>query len=199
MKIHDINSVLAAQLNKTSATHQFKTAKFFEHRLEYLRDYLAEAHEDSDFTIIDPTGRPRSGDYIRRLLAFAVAFGDREAAGQWALVAGRVYSAFSRENGGTERSVASKLNPTSVGLRLGELHNEGVNPQYAQLILMNSYLSAQVLEAWREGVPFEYLAAHLSDVEGRRVGTTDDREAVEFARRNYREGLPLEYALALVA
>lgn len=193
MVVHDINSVLKAQLNKTSATHQFKTAKFFEHRLENLQAYLAEVHENPDFDIFDETGRPRIGEYIRRVLAFAVAFGDREAAGEWAVrVAAPVYPAFSRVSGGSDRSQNVKLNPTAVGHRLGEMHRAGLPADYAQLMLRNSYLSAQVMEAWRDGVPYPYLYAHID-------GSPDARNAVEFARRNFKDGLPLEYALAMAA
>ncbi len=193
MVVHDINSVLKAQLNKTSATHQFKTAKFFEHRLEYLQNYLAEVHENPDFSIFDETGRPRIGNFIRRVLAFAVAFGDREAAGEWAVrVASPVYPAFSLANGGTERSQHETLNPTAVGHRLGDMYRSGLDVMYAQLILRNSYLSHQVTEAWRDGVPYEYLYGHLD-------GARDARNAVEFARRNFKEGLPLEYALAMMS
>lgn len=193
MKIHDINSVLAVQLSKTTAMHQFKTAKFFEHRLENLRDFLADAHNDPDYTILDENGRPHANDYVRRCIAFALAFGDREAAGKWAyFVAGQVYSAFSLENGGTERSVRFKLNPTAVGTRLGELHRAGMGYPYARLILTSSQLSGAVTEAWREGVPFEYLNAFL---EHEVVGGN----AVEAARQSFKDGLPLEYGLALMA
>lgn len=193
MKIHDINSVLAVQLSKTTAMHQFKTAKFFEHRLENLRDFLAEAHNDPDFAILDATGRPHASDYDRRCIAFAVAFGDREAAGKWAyFVAGQVYSAFSLENGGTERSIRSKLNPTAVGTRLGELHRAGMDYSYARLILSESQLSSALTEAWREGVPFEYLNAFLEH-------DTVASNAIEVARQSFKDGMPLEYGLALMA
>lgn len=187
MRIHDINSVLAAQLGKTSARRVFEYSKLFEHRLENLTAYLAEALDDPDFTILDATGRPRIGTRIRRLLTFALAFGDGQAAGQWAQVATAVYPAFSLGSGNSLKGE----NGLAVGSRLREMKNQGLTPEYARLVLtVGGRSSGLVIEAWRAGVPAEYLSSVTES-----LGSTED--AILLATRAWADGLPLEYALAV--
>lgn len=184
MRLHDINSVLSAQLGKTSAKRMFAYSKFFGHRLEALQGYLAEALDQPDFTVIDANDRPRANPLIKRLLVFAFAFGDADTAGQWARAVGSVIPAFS------STADTRTANGAVLGARMREMKAEGVTPEYARLILSAGHLARSIQEAWRDGVPSDYLEHILEALE-----YTED--AVTLGRSAWRDGLPLEYAVAV--